>query len=180
MAGAALSSVATILQLGAVLWATSRPTLYQMKYPLLASGFAAIVYGVLFTLGSTRQQLPLTSQKGRAFSLRSAILLAALIAAVLVLSAALNKWPGKAGVSLAAAVAGFADTHSAAVSVALLVASGKLTVQQAVLPILAGLTTNTVSKAVLAISSGGMRYALQIVPGLVFMIAVAWIASFAT
>ena len=85
---------------------------------------------------------------------------------MLFLSAALNAWLGKAGVLAAAAVAGFADTHSAAVSVASLVAAGKFTAREAVLPILAGLTTNTITKTVVAISSGGRRYAMQIIPGL--------------
>ena len=59
-----------------------------------------------------------------------------------------------------------------------LVAAGKFTPKEAVLPILAGLTTNTVSKIAVAISSGGRRYAMQIIPGLVIVIAAAWAAAF--
>ena len=99
---------------------------------------------------------------------------------MLFLSAALNAWLGKAGVLAAAAVAGFADTHSAAVSVASLVAAGKFTAPEAVLPILAGLTTNTLSKIAVAISSGGRRYAMQVIPGLVIVIAAAWVAVFSS
>jgi uncharacterized membrane protein (DUF4010 family) len=79
---------------------------------------------------------------------------------------------------IGAAVAGFADTHSAAISVASLVASGKLPPNDAVLPILAGLTTNTVSKMVLAISSGGLSFALRVVPGLVLVALAAWAGAF--
>lgn len=42
----------------------------------------------------------------------------------MLLAAALNQWLGREGVIVAAAIAGFADTHSAAVSVASLVAAG--------------------------------------------------------
>ena len=75
----------------------------------------------------------------------------------------------------AAAIAGFADTHSAAVSVASLVAANKMAAREAVVPILAGLTTNTVSKVVFASVAGGRRFAAQVVPGLVLMIAATWI-----
>jgi uncharacterized membrane protein (DUF4010 family) len=180
VAGAVLSTVATILQMTAVLAATSRATLYQMRYPLIASGVAALVYGGVLTIRSVSQQAEPTAQKGRAFSLKSAVLFAGVIAVMLFLSAALNAWLGKAGVLAAAAVAGFADTHSAAVSVASLVAASKFTARDAVLPILAGLTTNTISKAAVAISTGGRRYAMQIIPGLVIVIGAAWAAAFLT
>jgi uncharacterized membrane protein (DUF4010 family) len=100
-----------------------------------------------------------------------------MIAVMLLLSAALNSQLGKAGVLAAAAVAGFADTHSAAVSVASLVAAGRFAAQDAVTPILAGLTTNTTAKAAVAISTGGRRFAVQIIPGLVIVIAAAWVAA---
>lgn len=177
VAGAVLSTVATILQMTAVLAATSRTTLYQMRYPLIASGVAALAYGAVLTIMSVRQEVPLAAQKGRAFSLKSAIFFAGMIAAMLFLSAALNVWLGRAGVLAAAAVAGFADTHSAAVSVASLVAASKFTARDAVLPILAGLTTNTISKAAVAISTGGRRFAMHIIPGLVIVIAAAWAAA---
>ena len=176
VAGAVLSTVATILQMTAVLAATSRSALFQMRYPLIASGVAAVAYGVFLILGSKHQDAPPSAQTGRAFSLKSAVFFAALITAMLVLSAALNAWLGAAGVAVGAAVAGLADTHAAAVSVASLVSAGKMPASGAVLPILAGMTTNTISKAVVAVSSGGRAYAVQIIPGLLIVIAAAWLA----
>jgi uncharacterized membrane protein (DUF4010 family) len=148
-----------------------------MRYPLIASGVVALAYGGVLTMMSVREEAQPTAQKGRAFSLKSAVFFAGMIAVMLFLSAALNAWLGKAGVLAAAAVAGFADTHSAAVSVASLVAASKFTARDAVLPILAGLTTNTISKAAVAISTGGRRYAMQIIPGLVIVIGAAWAAA---
>jgi len=58
--------------------------------------------------------------------------------------------------------------------VASLVSSGKLSVQESILPILAALTTNTITKVVVAISSGGQRFGLQIIPGLILVILAAW------
>jgi uncharacterized membrane protein (DUF4010 family) len=78
---------------------------------------------------------------------------------------------------MVAAAAGFADTHSPAVAVASLVASGKLSAQESLFPILAGLSTNTVTKMVVAISSGGRRFALQIIPGLILVVLGAWFGT---
>ena len=46
-------------------------------------------------------------------------------------------------------------------------ATGHVDAEDAVLPILAGFTTNSVTKAVLAWTSGGRRYALRVLPGLI-------------
>lgn len=178
VAGAVLSTVATILQMAAVLAATSRSTLYQMRFPLIAAGVAALAYGLFFMFLSVRRETPLSAPKGRAFSLRMAVLFASLIAVVLLLSAALNVWLGKNGVLAVAAFAGLADTHAAAVSIASLVSAGKLTAVESVLPILAAFTTNTISKMAVAVLSGGRRYAMQIIPGLLLVIAAAWAAAF--
>ena len=50
VAGAVLSTVATILQMTAVLAATNRATLYEMRFALAAAGIAALVYGAIQTL----------------------------------------------------------------------------------------------------------------------------------
>ena len=177
VAGAVLSTVATVLEMAAVIAATSQATLHVLRIPLVAGGVVAITYGVALTTLSLRQETTESAVKGRAFSLRTALFFACLIAAVLLASAALRSWIGTTGVLLAAALAGFADTHSAAVSVASLVASNKLQAREAVIPILAAMSTNTISKAVFAFTSGGRRYAWQVIPGLLLVIMAAWIGA---
>jgi uncharacterized membrane protein (DUF4010 family) len=86
----------------------------------------------------------------------------------------LQDWFGENGIILAAALAGFADTHSAAIAVASLVATGKLSAADAALPILAGLSTNTISKLVLAGTSGGSAFAVRVIPGLILVVLAAW------
>ena len=94
--------------------------------------------------------------------------------AVLVASAALDDWFGNAGLLAATSLAGLADTHSAAVSVASLVASSKLSADAAVIPILAAVTTNTLTKMVFAFSAGGAAFAVRVIPGLILVLAAAW------
>lgn len=177
VAGAVLSTVATIVELTIVLAATSRATLLALAVPLFASGITALLYGLLFTVKTFHSETPLTIARGRAFSLKTAVIFAATIALMLFVSAALNVWMGERGVIVAATAGGFADTHSPAVSVASLVAAGSLAVNDAVFPVLAALTTNTITKIVLAITSGGRRFAVQVVPGLLLVIASAWAAA---
>jgi uncharacterized membrane protein (DUF4010 family) len=177
VAAAVLSTVATIIELAVVLAATNRPTLHILTLPLIAAGCVAVIYGLLFTIRNIRADVPPGAVRGRPFRLATAAVFAATIAAMLLISAALNAWLGGRGVLVGAAIAGFADTHSPAVSVASLVSSSALAVNDAAFPVLAALTTNTVTKIVLAITSGGRTFALQVVPGLILVILSAWGAA---
>ncbi len=175
VAGAVVSNVATVVEMAIVLAAVSQSTLRLLRVPLIAAGVAAIAYGAILTIISVRRETPEKAHPGRAFSLKTALGLAGTIAVVLYLSAALNAWFGERGLLAAAAIAGFADTHSAAVSVASLVAANKVAVRDGSIPILAALTTNTVSKVVVASWAGGRSFAMQVIPGLVLLIVAAWI-----
>jgi uncharacterized membrane protein (DUF4010 family) len=178
VAGAVLSTIATIVQMALVLAATSMATLLSLAVPLVCAGLAATFYGAAFTAVALRQRAEAEVQRGRAFSLSTAFMFALTLSIILVACAALRDAFGENGVIFAAAIAGFADTHSAAISVASLVASGKLAPSDAVLPILAGLSTNTVSKLVLAVSSGGLSFALRVIPGLIMVAFAAWAGAF--
>ena len=174
VAGAVLSAIATVIQLAVVLVATNWHTFSALKVSLIAAGLTATAYGGLLAFRNLRQKAPDSMHVGRAFSLKTSLIFGATIALVQLVSAALDAKFGRTGVLAAAAVAGFADSHAPAVSVASLVSSGKLSVQESILPILAALTTNTITKVVVAISSGGQRFGLQIIPGLILVILAAW------
>jgi uncharacterized membrane protein (DUF4010 family) len=177
VAAAVLSTVATIVQMATVLAATSMPTLQAMSVALILSGFSAAAYGAVFTAFAMRQQASEQPQAGRAFSIEAALGFAVILSGILVLSAALREWFGEVGIIVAAALAGFVDTHSAAISVASLVASGKISASEAVIPILAGLSTNTISKGILAAAGGGRSFWVRVVPGLIIVALAAWIGA---
>ena len=126
-AGAVLSTVATVIQLVLLLAATNMATLRALLVPLACAGAAALAYGSVFTIRALRDSSGEVDERGRAFSLKTAFLFAAMLSGVLLASTALNEWFGATGVVVAAAVAGFVDTHSAAISVATLVGAGKTT-----------------------------------------------------
>jgi uncharacterized membrane protein (DUF4010 family) len=174
VAGAVLSTIATIVQMALVLAATSMTTLRTLSIPLICAGSAAVVYGIVFAIRALRQKTEGEAQSGRAFSLSTALVFALTLSSILVASAALGEWFGETGIIVVATLAGFVDTHSAAISVASLVASGKMSAADAVFPILAGLSTNTISKMFLAGISGGRSFALRVIPGLIVVALAAW------
>jgi uncharacterized membrane protein (DUF4010 family) len=180
VAGAVLSSVATVAQLAILIAATNMPTLQALWVPLVLSGAAAILYGGVFTLWALKQKAQSHEAQGHAFSLTTALAFAAILAVVLLVAAAAQDWFGEAGVLVAAAAAGFADTHSAAVSVASLVGDGRLKPPQSVIPVLAAFTTNTLTKMAFAVTAGGRTFAAYVIPGLLLMLAAAWAGIFVT
>ncbi len=180
VAGAVLSSAATFMQLAAVIGFISPALLGAMAGPLASGGLVAIGYGGWFTLNAARQTETPVPGSGRAFDLVASIGFAGLIGAVLTVSAALNAWVGESGVLLTAAVSGLADAHAAAAASASLVVAGKIPEPVAVIAILVGLSANTMVKAMLAVTAGGPAYARRIIPGLVLMVAAAWLGAWLT
>ena len=178
VAGAVLSTVATVVQMALVLAGTSMATLAALAVPLACAGGAAGVYGAIFTVLALRGDTEADPQTGRAFSLRTALIFAMTLSVILLASAALQDRFGENGIIFAAAMAGFADTHSAAISVAALVASGKLAASDALLPILAAFSTNTITKLVLAAASGAVPFAVRVIPGLFLVALAAWAGAF--
>jgi uncharacterized membrane protein (DUF4010 family) len=170
LASGFVSSSATIAAMGTR--AKEEPALMK---PAVA---AAVLYGGAFTLWALKQKTQKHETQGNAFSLTTALTFAAILAVVLLVAAAAQDWFGEAGVLIAAAAAGFADTHSAAVSVASLVSDGRIKPPQTIIPVLAAFTTNTVTKMVFAVTAGGRLFALYVIPGLLLMLAAAWAGAF--
>lgn len=177
VAGAVLSTVATIVQMAVVIAAVSPPTLRALFVPLICAGVVAVVYGAVFTIKTLRQKIDEAPEPGQAFSLSTAFLFALILSIVLVVAAALREWFGEAGTIAAAALAGLVDTHAAAISIASLVAAGQMSPADAVIPILAGISSNTISKLIFATVSGGRAFAIRVLPGLILVAAAAWLGG---
>ena len=176
-AGAVLSTVSTVVQLIVVLWITDRSTLEALWRPLALAGVTASLYAAVFIGRSLRQKGAVVEHRGRAFNVSSAVVFAATVSAILAISAAVREWFGATALLLTAFLAGFADTHGVAISAASLVGAGKISVADAVPIVLIGFTTNTFSKAVIAATTGGRQFALAVIPGLMLVLAAAWIGS---
>jgi uncharacterized membrane protein (DUF4010 family) len=175
VAGAAASSVATVIQLAIVVGLVSVPTLKMLTPSLVASGVAAVIYAGIFALRGFRDASSKEdSPKGRPFEPRTAIIFVLVVGLTLLISALLTQWLGDRGLLLAAGVAGFTDAHAAAISSASLAASGRTQTEFAALATLVGFTTNIVSKTTVAFSLGDRPYGYALLPGLILMAAAAW------
>lgn len=176
VAGAAVSSVASIIQLAVVVGLVSRPLLGTLALPLLAAGVTATIYAALFTIRGARETGQREAPAGRPFDPKMAFIFVAVVGAALVASALLTQWLGSSGLLLASTVAGLADAHAPAISAASVAASGKVSMDLAAAAVLAGFTANAVSKIVVAFTLGDRRYVLELAPGILLSVAAAWAA----
>lgn len=174
VSGAVLATVATVIQMFAVLALSNLETCRAVVVPLLFAGIAAVGYSVVFIVRSSKSSASPEPNLGRVFDVRLAVVFAITISAALFLCGLLDRFYGDRGLLLGAALSGFADTHATAISIASLVTAGKIKADAAVIPILVGFTTNTATKAIVAISLGGRQFALRILPGLLLVVTAAF------
>jgi uncharacterized membrane protein (DUF4010 family) len=173
VAGAALSNVATVVQLALVLAIADSGLLGRLGWVLLAMGVAMAAYGALMIRATQGEPAP-PPPSGRAFSLKTALIFAAAFTLVMLLVAWLQRSFGPAWALGGVVIGGFADAHSTAASVGSLEAQGQLSPELAAIAIGLIVTTNTVSKLAFARAGGG-AYFLRLAPGLLLLIAAYWV-----
>ncbi len=174
VAGAAASSVATIIQLAVLIGLVSFTVLRELILALVAAGVAALIYAAFFTWRSAKRAPDGEPPAGRPFDPKTALLFVAIVGITLVISAGLTYWLGERGLLLASAVSGFSDAHAPAISAATLANSDRASMEYAGLAVLVALTSNTISKAIVAFSLGTRQFAFELLPGLMLMIVSAW------
>lgn len=171
--GAALSSVATVLQLQMILYLANPALANDLLPVLLVVTLVTAGYGALLTFRAQQTHIP-SELPGRAFELKRAFGFALLITVVMFVAAFLADRYGAAGASVGVALAGFADAHSATASAATLAHSGAMSVTAAVFAILLAVSANTLTKSIIAFVSGGMAFGIRVVLGLVLMMIALW------
>lgn len=172
VSAALCSNIPTILMLGVVTGALSRPLLSMLMWPLIFAGVAAmlsawIVHARSASTGVDSGAVAL----GRPFEPRHALAFAAIVSAILLLSAGVHRWLGDTGVGIAAGLGGLADLHAAAASVAQLVANGAIDAGDARWPVFIALVANSLSKLLMAGLRGGRAFLLWLLPGVIAIIA---------
>jgi uncharacterized membrane protein (DUF4010 family) len=174
VAAAVLSNVATFALAALLLAGVSADALRALAPSLLAGGAVSAVYALAFLPRKVLDEAAKAGD-GRAFDLRVAVGLALVLAAAGALASALEMAMGARGLLVGAALAGFADAHAAAVSVAALVAQGRVASEVAAWSILAALTTNAAAKIAASIA-GGRAFALRVGVGVVLSLLGAFAA----
>jgi uncharacterized membrane protein (DUF4010 family) len=174
VAGAALSQIATVVQLAMVLAVSDAALLGQLRWVLLSMGLAMAAYGALMLLAGRDKAAP-PPPSGRAFRLRTALIFAGAFVLVMLLVAWLQRSFGPAWALAGVVVGGFADAHSTTASIGSLATQGQLTADLAIIAIGLVVTTNTLSKVGFAWAGGG-AYFWRLVPGLLLLIAAYWVS----
>jgi uncharacterized membrane protein (DUF4010 family) len=180
--GAALSNVATVIQLAVWTLLIAPDMMLRLAWPLAFSAVGSVAYGWVFYALSKENasagDAPV--QQGKAFDLKSAVAFTSLLTGILLLSAALHAWLGSNALWPTAAITGLADAHAGALTALSLVANHKITQEQAVWPVLLSLSANAMSKALVAFQSGGWHYATRVVPSLLCLVGAAWLGAWLT
>ncbi len=180
MAGAALlSCVATLLQLLLMAAAMQVAWWSVLLWPALAGAAVALLWGGWLVRGAQRatpgEVPPPAAVEGRMFSLRAAALIAALLTGIQAVVYGLGLWLGPKGLLAGTLLASLAELHSAvaAVMAATLPGDG----QHPEITIALALTVHAASKCVNAGVTGGWRYALALVPGMMVHtgVVVGWL-----
>lgn len=178
VAGAALSQIATVVQLALVLAISDAMLLGQLRWVLLAMGVVMALYGALM-IRTTRGEAAPPPLSGRAFRLRTALLFAAAFVAVMVIVAWLQQSFGPTWALAGVIAGGFADAHSTAASIGSLAAQDQLSRELAAIAVGLVVTTNTISKLGFA-WAGGKAYFWRLGPGLLLLIATFWVTWWLT
>ncbi len=164
LAAALAASIATLLQLAAVLGFVS-PSLLEHLLPALALGIVALLaVAALVARGSDVASE--TKATERPFALLPALILAAILTLALLVARAGTAWLGAGGAVLASGLAGLADAHAGSLAAATLFARGDLAQSEALLSVAAALGSNTIVKIVVAFVGGGARFGLRFAAGI--------------
>lgn len=174
--GALLASVATFVQLEAIMMVADR-RIAAVLWPAALLG--AIVVSVVAVVddrshrtgdtrlaeGSETSETSEASTTSRPFALRSALILAVVLTTALLVGRWAAETFGVAGVGFTAAAAGLADAHAGALAAAQVESSGAVGLSAALLAIGAALAANTITKTVLAFSIGGRAFGVRVAIG---------------
>lgn len=173
VAAALLANLASLLLLMAVLAAGSPALLRALAWPLVAAAVALLAAG-LVAWRRDRGEVELVEPPAtRAFRLSQALVFAAVIASVLLLSTLLQRLLGDAGAVATAMIAALVELHAGAASIAQLNAVGALAPDSARWGTIGLLATSAVGKSVVAFASGDRRYGLGVAAGLLAMVLAA-------
>lgn len=180
VAGAAVSSVASLVQTAILLGLVNRDLLLRLALPLLAAAVAVAIYGAIFAYHSARDEGERQGLAGRPFEPKTAIVFVLVIGTALITSALLTRWLGEKGLLLASAVSGLADAQASVVSAASLASNQSVSLEFAAMAVLIGLSVNTLSKIAVAFSVGNRSFGFAVTPAVALSVGAAWSTLIAT
>ncbi|SEO26731.1 Uncharacterized membrane protein, DUF4010 family [Pseudorhodobacter antarcticus] len=177
-AGATLSSVSSLIQIGIILLALS-PAMFTMGFPMLFSaGVVAALHGAAIFFLAMRQKMEpaVLELPSQVFSVKGALGFALIVAVVMVVSATLNDFFGNTAVLASVTLAGLVSTNSATVALASLVAAGQISAAAGALPLAAALSANAIVRILIAFRQKSKTFRRTVAFGLVLQIGAIWLS----
>jgi uncharacterized membrane protein (DUF4010 family) len=177
-AGATLSSVSSLIQIGIILLALS-PAMFTIGFPMLFSaGVVAALHGAaIFFLAMRRKVEPAVLElPSQVFSVKGALGFALIVAVVMVVAATLNDFFGNTAVLASVTLAGLVSTNSATVALASLVAAGQISAAAGALPLAAALSANAIVRILIAFRQKSKTFRRTVAFGLVLQIGAIWLS----
>jgi uncharacterized membrane protein (DUF4010 family) len=179
-AAAAVSNVATSIQLAALLAVVSPELLHHVAIALAFAGALAAAIGIIAVARlRSAPAAPSTIWYGRPLAFRQAVLFALVVASALLAAALLRRWMGDGGAMVAAGVAGLADVHAAAISLGQMVHLSSLPPHAAAEGLAIAFTANSLVKMVAA-AGGGRYFAVRVIAATLVVnaafVAMVWLA----
>lgn len=172
-AAAILSNLATLAQVALILGAVEPALLRWMWGPVLCGLSITLVYAGLLMFPRPKGQVDEPIRVGGAFNLRLALVVTLAMTGITFLSSMMLDHFGQTGVILTAIFSGLADAHASTASIASLAKAGMLPLDGSAVPVLLALSTNSLTKCVVAGLSGGRGFAGYVIPGQV-LVTLAW------
>lgn len=180
VAAALLSNVASMVQMALLVAALDIAFLRLLAAPLAVAAAMSVGWGVFWM--RREKDAPLQAEQentSSSINWRAAIGFGLWTAALLLAAAVARAWLGPAAVAVITLFGALADVHAATASIATQAAGGALAQPDAATLVMLALTTNTLTKVVVAIG-GGKIFAARVAAGLLTMLAASWAAFLMT
>lgn len=171
VAAALLANLASLSLCVPILWALSPPLLRQLLPELLATGAVLLAGGLLGLRARHHEHAPPPTAQTRMFRFSHALGFAALVTALMLLSAALAVWVGPQGAMTAAVISASVELHAAVATLGTLQVRTDIDMVQAEWLMLALLAASLGAKSVIAWLSGGRGYGWRVAAGLLAALA---------
>jgi uncharacterized membrane protein (DUF4010 family) len=177
IASAAASTVATYVEIAILVGAVSPALLVRLVPALGAAGIVAAAVTIVFAARAAREAGVAPHDVDRPVNVRGALLFAVVVTAISILASALDHWLGDSGLLLGASIAALADSHAASVSVATVFTAGHFGAEVAAAGVLVCLSSNALTKVVLAFAGKAPRnFSIAVTAQVTAATAASWIA----
>jgi uncharacterized membrane protein (DUF4010 family) len=168
-AGALFANLGSLTLFAGVVAAAAPRLLTAMALPLTVGAAALLVAAASGAMRAIGGPAVPDEGRSRAFRLSHALVLAAAMGILLLVSAWLHKQFGSAGVLIASATVALAEVHAAAAGLAQLAADAQIQPRVAAWGLVLLLLVSALAKSVLAFASGGASYGRRVAAGLLLM-----------